>query len=110
VAGGAALDLGDSIRKGWAQAAFFRPQDVGTAGSVAALAADSRRPPGNLPGFGIETEVARVAFDAPGAGILPPAGPVERIAGGLLVVIGVLVFTDSLQWLSQYLTFLPVLG
>lgn len=35
---------------------------------------------------------------------------VEIVAGGLLVVIGVLVFTDSLQWLSQYLTFLPVLG
>ncbi len=35
---------------------------------------------------------------------------VERIAGGLLIVIGVLVFTDSLQALSQYLTFLPVLG
>ncbi len=35
---------------------------------------------------------------------------VEIVAGGLLVVIGLLVFTDSLQWLSQYLTFLPVLG
>lgn len=35
---------------------------------------------------------------------------VEVVAGVLLVVIGVLVFTDSLQALSQYLTFLPVLG
>lgn len=35
---------------------------------------------------------------------------VEIVAGVLLVVIGVLVFTDSLQALSQYLTFLPVLG
>ena len=35
---------------------------------------------------------------------------VEIVAGILLVVIGVLVFTDSLQALSRYLTFLPVLG
>lgn len=35
---------------------------------------------------------------------------VEIVAGVLLVVIGVLVFTDSLQALARYLTFLPVLG
>ncbi len=35
---------------------------------------------------------------------------VEIVAGALLIVIGVLVFTDSLQALSRYLTFLPVLG
>ncbi len=35
---------------------------------------------------------------------------VEIVAGVLLIVIGVLVFTDSLQALAQYLTFLPVLG
>lgn len=35
---------------------------------------------------------------------------IEIVSGVLLVVIGVLVFTDSLQALSRYLTFLPVLG
>ena len=35
---------------------------------------------------------------------------VEIVAGALLVVIGVLVFTDALQSLARYLTFLPVLG
>lgn len=35
---------------------------------------------------------------------------IEIVSGILLVVIGVLVFTDSLQALSRYLTFLPVLG
>ena len=35
---------------------------------------------------------------------------IEIVAGVLLIVIGVLVFTDSLQALSRYLTFLPVLG
>jgi cytochrome c-type biogenesis protein len=35
---------------------------------------------------------------------------VEVTAGALLVVVGVLVATDSLQALSRYFTFLPVLG
>jgi cytochrome c-type biogenesis protein len=35
---------------------------------------------------------------------------VEVFAGVLLVAVGVLVFTDSLQMLSRYFTFLPVLG
>ena len=35
---------------------------------------------------------------------------VEVVAGALLVVIGILVFTDSLQALARYLTFLPILG
>jgi cytochrome c-type biogenesis protein len=35
---------------------------------------------------------------------------VEVTAGVLLVVVGVLVATDSLQALSRYFTFLPVLG
>jgi cytochrome c-type biogenesis protein len=35
---------------------------------------------------------------------------VEVFAGVLLVAVGVLVFTDSLQTLSRYFTFLPVLG
>lgn len=35
---------------------------------------------------------------------------VEVAAGVLLVAVGVLVFTDSLQMLSRYFTFLPVLG
>ncbi|MFQ5791920.1 MAG: cytochrome c biogenesis CcdA family protein [Acidobacteriota bacterium] len=35
---------------------------------------------------------------------------VEMVAGVLLIVVGVLVATDKLQILSQYLTFLPVLG
>ncbi|MGH9337059.1 MAG: cytochrome c biogenesis CcdA family protein, partial [Vicinamibacteria bacterium] len=35
---------------------------------------------------------------------------VEVVAGVLLVAVGVLVFTDSLQTLSRYFTFLPVLG
>lgn len=35
---------------------------------------------------------------------------VEVVAGVLLVAVGVLVFTDSLQMLSRYFTFLPVLG
>jgi cytochrome c-type biogenesis protein len=35
---------------------------------------------------------------------------VEITAGALLVVVGVLVATDSLQALSRYFTFLPVLG
>ena len=35
---------------------------------------------------------------------------VEVFAGMLLVAVGVLVFTDSLQTLSRYFTFLPVLG
>lgn len=35
---------------------------------------------------------------------------VEIVAGVLLVAVGVLVATDSLQMLSRYFTFLPVLG
>ncbi|HXV64824.1 MAG TPA: cytochrome c biogenesis protein CcdA [Vicinamibacteria bacterium] len=35
---------------------------------------------------------------------------VEVVAGGMLVAVGILVATDSLQMLSQYFTFLPVLG
>ena len=35
---------------------------------------------------------------------------VEIVAGLLLITMGILVFTDSLQWLSRYLTFLPTLG
>ena len=35
---------------------------------------------------------------------------IEIGSGALLIVIGALVFTDSLQALSRYLTFLPVLG
>jgi cytochrome c-type biogenesis protein len=35
---------------------------------------------------------------------------VEIVAGVLLVAVGILVFTDSLQMLSRYFTFLPVLG
>jgi cytochrome c-type biogenesis protein len=35
---------------------------------------------------------------------------VEVVAGVLLVAVGVLVATDSLQMLSRYFTFLPVLG
>jgi hypothetical protein len=35
---------------------------------------------------------------------------VEVTAGALLIVVGVLVATDSLQALSRYFTFLPVLG
>jgi cytochrome c-type biogenesis protein len=35
---------------------------------------------------------------------------VEITAGALLVVVGLLVATDSLQTLSRYFTFLPVLG
>lgn len=35
---------------------------------------------------------------------------VEVVAGALLVTVGVLVFTDKLQALSRYFTFLPVLG
>jgi cytochrome c-type biogenesis protein len=35
---------------------------------------------------------------------------VEIVAGVLLVAVGFLVFTDSLQMLSRYFTFLPVLG
>lgn len=35
---------------------------------------------------------------------------VEMVAGVLLVAVGVLVATDSLQILSRYFTFLPVLG
>ncbi len=35
---------------------------------------------------------------------------VEVVAGLLLVTVGVLVFTDSLQRLSRYFTFLPTLG
>lgn len=35
---------------------------------------------------------------------------VEIVAGALLVAVGVLVATDSLQMLSRYFTFLPVLG
>jgi cytochrome c-type biogenesis protein len=35
---------------------------------------------------------------------------VEIVAGVLLVAVGILVATDSLQTLSRYFTFLPVLG
>jgi cytochrome c-type biogenesis protein len=35
---------------------------------------------------------------------------VEVVAGVLLVAVGILVATDSLQALSRYFTFLPVLG
>lgn len=35
---------------------------------------------------------------------------VEIVAGVLLIAVGVLVATDSLQTLSRYFTFLPVLG
>ena len=35
---------------------------------------------------------------------------VEMVAGVLLITVGILVATDSLQVLSRYFTFLPVLG
>jgi cytochrome c-type biogenesis protein len=35
---------------------------------------------------------------------------VEMVAGVLLIAVGILVATDSLQVLSRYFTFLPVLG
>ncbi len=64
-------------------------------------------------GLGVPFLLTGIAVDrflALSSGIKKRMALVERIAGGLLIVIGVLVFTDSLQWLSQYLTFLPVLG